>query len=198
MEQLLITEIWTIAQTNHGYVVFLRPVETDVAVPVIVGQLELQSIIIGSEGIVMPRPLTHDLLLNIFKRLNITLRQIEIHSLIDDTFHARLILDGKGLSAGSMAVDCRPSDAIALAVRKKCPIYLTAALVKKTGIPLDYFIDEIEKTSRQTKDGEADQSAQYHELIRQLNHAVEAEEYERAAEIRDILIRDWGQGIGSV
>jgi bifunctional DNase/RNase len=189
MEKLLITEIWSIAQTNHGCVVFLRPMKMEVAVPIIVGQLELQSIIIGREGIIMPRPLTHDLLLNVLKQVNIRLRQVEIHSLIDDTFHARLILDG--VSGSNAAVDCRPSDALALAIRKKCPIYLSGELVKKTGIPLDFFMEEIEKSSQQNNDSE---TSQYHELIRQLNQAVEAEEYERAAEIRDILIRDWEVG----
>ncbi|MCL2880763.1 MAG: bifunctional nuclease family protein [Treponema sp.] len=197
MEKLMLTEIWTIAQTNHGNVVFLRPKETDIAVPVIIGQLELHSILIGKEGVIPPRPLTHDLLLNIIKRLGIKLRQIEIHSLIDDTFHARLILEGRDYSADKpLIMDSRPSDAIALAVRKKCPIYITAELVKKAGIPLDYFIDEIEKTASGETNGDSKQNNQYQNLIRQLNQAVEAEEYERAAEIRDMLIQmgDLGSG----
>ena len=188
MEELLLTEIWTVARTNHGCVVFLRPKEHDVAVPLIIGELELHSIVIGREGIPTPRPLTHDLLLNILRHLRVTLRQVEIHSLIDDTFHARLILEARESSARStLAIDCRPSDAIALAVRKKCPIYLTSKLVKKTGIPLDFFLDQIDETASGQE--ESAPQIQYRQLVGQLNLAVEAEEYERAAEIRDMLIQ---------
>ena len=197
MEKLLITEIWTIAQTNHGCVVFLKPLDMDVAVPIIIGQLELHSIIIGKEGTAMPRPLTHDLFVNVFKALDITLKQVEIFNLIDNTFHARLILEGRQIAGnGLLILDSRPSDAIALAVRLKCPIFLNRELVKKMGIPLDYFIEEIEKAAssmRQGREsrqsGHSSQPNQYQELIRQLNRAVEDEEYERAAEIRDILIQ---------
>jgi bifunctional DNase/RNase len=178
MEELLLTEIWTVARTNHGCVVFLRPKEFDVAVPIIIGELELHSIVIGREGIPVPRPLTHDMLLNILRHLRVTLRQVEIHSLIDDTFHARLILEGMESSArNTIAIDCRPSDAIALAVRKKCPIYLTSKLVKKTGIPLDFFLDEIEESTSHAGDEESAPQIQYRQLSRQLNRAVEAEEY---------------------
>jgi len=190
MNKMLITEIWTIAQTNHGCVVFLRPVDSEVAVPLIIGQLELQSIIIGKEGVEMPRPLTHDLILNVLKSLDLTLRQVEIHSLVAETFHARLVLEGTDHSESPLSLDSRPSDAIALAVRAKCPIYISAAVVKKTGIPLDYFLEEIDKAGLSPDDeGEFNESAHFHGLIRQLNQAIEAEEYEKAAEIRDMLIK---------
>jgi len=190
MEELLLAEIWTVARTNHGCVVFLRPKELDIAVPLIIGELELQSIIIAREGISTPRPLTHDLLHNILKRLGVTLRQVEIHSLIGDTFHARLILEGREFSGSkALVIDCRPSDAIALAIRKKRPIYLTVKLIKKTGIPLDYFLDEIEHAASQLDDEESAPGTQYQRLIMQLNQAVETENYERAAEIRDMLIQ---------
>ena len=191
MEKMLLTEIWTIAQTSQGCVIFLRPKDSDIAVPVIIGQLELQSILIAKEGISMPRPLTHDLFINLLKRVGMNLRQIEIHSLINDTFHARLVLEGKEISGTKeIIIDSRPSDALALAVRKKCPIYISAELVKKTGIPLDYFMEETEKAADSIQNDEEISPAHQHpDLIRQLNQAIEAEEYERAAEIRDILIQ---------
>ena len=191
MKKMLITEIWSIAQTNHGCVVFLQPGDTEIVVPVIIGPLELQSILIGREKILMPRPLTHDLLLNVLTGLDMNLKQIEIHSLVNDTFYARLILEGREFSDNkALDIDCRPSDAIALAVRKKCPIYLSADLIKKTGIPIDFFMEEMEKTDEPP--GNTEKSApqnQYQYLIRQLNMAIEKEEYERAAEIRDLLIQ---------
>ena len=191
MEKLLITEIWTTADTIHGCIVFLKPKNANAIVPIIMGRHEMQSIIIGREKLKTARPLTHDLLLNILDSLRITLRQIEIHRLIDDTFHARIILDKRHITGGKSVkvIDSRPSDAIALAARKKCPIFITKELLEKAGIPLEYFIEELEKeASLQGKNEKSEKPEKYQNLLRQLNKAVEAEEYERAAQIRDILI----------
>jgi len=189
MEELLLMEILTLAETDHGCVVFLRPTEQNIVIPLLIGQLELNSIIIGwGGGDPTSRPLTHDLLLSILKQLRVTLRRVEIHSLIDDTFHARLILESKETSARNpLAIDCRPSDALALAVRKKCPIYMSAKLIKKTGMSFDCFLDEIEASA--SDQHESSPQLQYHHLSTQLNRAIEAEEYERAAEIRDMLLK---------
>jgi len=93
IEEFIAADIWTIARTNHGSVVFLRPRKSNVAIPVIVGEFELQAILISKEGIKMPRPLTHDLILNLIRQFQFRFKRAEIHSLRNDTFHARLILE---------------------------------------------------------------------------------------------------------
>jgi bifunctional DNase/RNase len=106
---------------------------------------------------------------------------VEIHELKNDTFYARLILTGKEFSDSTpLILDSRPSDALALAVRKRRPIFISSKVVNQTGVPLDYFLDEAEKEVQSSLD-------RYQELLNQLNKAVAAEEYEKAAELRDML-----------
>ena len=182
MEEMLNAEIWTIAQTGQGNVVMLRPGEMEVAVPIFIGSLELQSILIGKEGISLPRPITHDLLLSLLRALNLRLLRVEISELKNDTFYARLIITGKEYTDSQpLILDCRPSDALALAVRKKRPILIAAKVVKQTGIPFEYFLEETDKSPPSSGN-------KYQDLLKQLNQAVAAEEYEKAAEIRDKLI----------
>ena len=188
MEEMLNAEIWTIAQTGNGNVVLLRPKDMDIAVPIFIGSLELQSILIGKEGVSLPRPITHDLLLNLLRHVHLSLRRVEIHEIKNDTFYARLILTGKDYSESApLVLDSRPSDAIALAVRKKRPIFLSGSVVKQTGIPLEYFLEETEKTADTSQN-------KYQDLLKQLNQAVAAEEYEKAVEIRDMMLlleKEW-------
>ncbi|GAB1483524.1 hypothetical protein MASR2M78_23400 [Treponema sp.] len=89
MSTLVKAEIWTIARTEQGNAVLIRPIGSEIAVPIFVGQLETQSILIGFGDIIMPRPLTHDLILSITHRLGAELLRIEINDLREGTFHAK-------------------------------------------------------------------------------------------------------------
>jgi len=187
MQNFISAEIWTMAQTSLGCVVFLRPIETDLVVPVIMGRAEFNSIVIGKEKIKTQRPLTHDLFLNLLKPLDMDLKHTEIHNIINEVLLARIFINTNDKS-NSIKLDCRPSDAIALAVRKECPILLSSIIIKKFGISLDYFMEETEK-SKDIENIKLNNRETYHELVKKLNQAIEAEEYERAAKIRDLLIR---------
>ena len=214
MQKMLPADIWTIAQTREGNAVLLRPRNQNIAVPIFVGQLEIQSILVGKEGLHLPRPLTHDLVLNLLDSQELTLDRVEIHDLKDSTFHARLvILGGKYSADAPLVMDCRPSDAFGLATRRKCPIFISYEIVKETGIPLDIFIDVLENEdepepvdeARMAPDrrsvepkvrGSSPEPAninisplekERHRLVERLNEAVGKEEYEEAARIRDIL-----------
>src|SRR5512142_1174883 len=107
-------EVWTVAQTDQGNVVLVRPKGSDLAVPIFIGQLETQSILIGMGGVEVPRPLTHDLLLSLIAALRAEVTRIEIHDLREGTFYARILLKAEGRD---LVVDARPSDAIGIAVR---------------------------------------------------------------------------------
>lgn len=193
MQEFLNAEIWSIAETGEGCAVFLRPRDFETVTPIFIGQLETQSILIGREGISLPRPLTHDLILTMLNRLRLTLERVEIHELKNDTFHARLVISGGNYTGEKpLTLDSRSSDAIALAVRQKCPILIAPSVIEKAGIPLDYFTETM-------LDGEAPPGAEKNApprspqaehrllLLEQLNRAVASEEYERAAEIRDMI-----------
>jgi bifunctional DNase/RNase len=186
MEKMLQAEIWTVAQTNEGNVVLLRPLGKNIAIPVFVGQLEIQSILIGMEDISMPRPLTHDLFLSLLTSLGLTLDRVEIQELKGNTFHARLVISGGKYAVDKpLILDSRPSDALGLATRRKCPILVSPDIVKQTGIAVDLFMDMLGDNK---KSGAAnDNQEKRNRLQRQLNEAVEKEEYEEAAKIRDML-----------
>jgi bifunctional DNase/RNase len=150
----------------------------DIAVPIFIGTLEMQSILIGKEGLSLSRPHTHDLFLNMLTSVNLSVRKVEVYELKDDVFHARLIITGgEYTSEKPLILDSRPSDAFAIATRKKSPIFLASSVIEQTGVPLDFFISDLEE----------DTEDKHSSLRRQLEQAVAEEEYEQAAEIRDLL-----------
>lgn len=185
MNTLVKAEIWTVARTEQGNAVLVRPIGADVAVPIFIGQLETQSILIGFGGVPMPRPLTHDLILSLLKHFGAELLRIEIHELKDGTFYSRLILSKSG---EEIIVDSRPSDAIALAVRRKCPVYIAETVVDSAGISIELIVDT-EAASTGISAGGAPKVAgdERATLLAELEKAVAAEEYEHAAAIRDML-----------
>ena len=178
MKGMYACEIWSILKTSHGNAILLKPKDMETAVPIFIGTLELQSILIGKEGMRLSRPHTHDLFLNMLSLVNLTIKKVEVYELKDDVFHARLIVTGGEYTREKpLILDSRPSDALAIATRKKCPIYLASSVVEQTGVPLSFFINEFEE----------DTEDRHRSLKEQLEQAIAEEEYEQAAEIRDLL-----------
>jgi bifunctional DNase/RNase len=125
---------------------------------------------------------------------------VEVHELRDTTFYARLILSGREYSeAMPLKLDARPSDAFALAVRRKCPVFLAQKIINKVGVPVEIIIDEAAGKGKRRwnsdQGGVPEQTsifginARRDALLAELEGAIAAEEYERAAEIRDILLQ---------
>jgi bifunctional DNase/RNase len=175
---MYLSEIWSVLKTSHGNALLLKPKDKDIAVPIFIGTLEMQSILLGKEGVSISRPHTHDLFLNMLANVNLSVKKIEVYELKDDVFHARLVITGGEYTKEKpLILDSRPSVAFAIATRKKCPIYIAAAIIEETGVPLSFFINDIEE----------DADDKYRSLKEQLEQAVAEEEYEQAAEIRDLL-----------
>jgi bifunctional DNase/RNase len=178
MKGMVLSEIWSIIRTNHGNAVLLKPRNMDIAVPIFIGTLEMQSILIGKEGIRLPRPHTHDLFLNMLTSVNLSVKRVEVYELRDDVFHARLVITGgEYTNEKPLIMESRPSDAFAIVTRKKCPVFVASSVIESTGIPLDFFVSEIEEENYD----------KYSSIRKQLEQAVAEEEYEQAAEIRDLL-----------
>lgn len=110
-------------------IVILRDVENGNSVPIWIGLLEASAIATELEGIVLPRPMTHDLLKNILNKLKIDINRIEVNDLKDNTFYATLHLQ---MSGKKYAIDSRPSDAIALALRTDSPIFMSEEVIEKS------------------------------------------------------------------
>ncbi|GHV63668.1 hypothetical protein AGMMS49587_14430 [Spirochaetia bacterium] len=195
MEDMLEAEIWTVARMEQGNAVLLRPLGSDTVVPIFVGQLEAQSILIGFGDVKVKRPLTCDLFLELARLTGLILFRVEVHEIRNNTFFARLLLVGKEFSeARPLVLDSRPSDAFALAVRHKCPVFIAPLVVEQAGIPADLVIEDVGEFAKeleyptQPPPGTKPQGAKRRDLQTKLEQAVAAEEYERAAEIRDQLI----------
>ena len=102
-------------------IVVLKDVASDAVLPIWVGIFEANAIALELEKTAMPRPMTHDLMQNMARNLNAEVRKVVVSELRDDTFYAVIWLDHAG---ETVAMDARPSDAIALALRWDCPIYV--------------------------------------------------------------------------
>ena len=109
--------------------------ESSRVVPIFVGSAEAQAIVIGLEGVALPRPLTHDLLLHVIDDLKAELVQVDITDIRDGTFLAELELKA---SDGVHRISARPSDGIALATRLKVPIFMKASVLEEAGVAISH------------------------------------------------------------
>ena len=183
-------DIWTVAQTDQGNVVLVRPKGSDLAVPIFIGQLETQAILIGMGHVDVPRPLTHDLAISLIHSLGADIGRIEINELREGTFFARIALR---VGDSEMLIDSRPSDAIGIAVRAGCPVFIAESVVEEAGISVNLVTGE----NALSAEGEGESSgatlssgpagAERIRLGAELEKAIAEEDYERAAMIRDKL-----------
>ncbi|CAM1369687.1 conserved protein of unknown function [Tenacibaculum soleae] len=183
------------SQTQSGaYALVLSEMEGTRTLPIIIGAFEAQSIAIALEKEIRPpRPLTHDLFKTFSDKFSIKVSQVIIHKLVDGVFFSSLICEREGIEE---VIDTRTSDAIALAVRFKAPIYTYENILDKAGIYLKMDEELIIEEDLESDDiefsleDELDQTQGYshlqlEELHEKLNEAVANEDYELAAEIRD-------------
>jgi bifunctional DNase/RNase len=109
-------------------IIILSDVEGQRILPIWVGFFEANAIALQMENVATPRPMTHDLLKNVITGLNATVKKIIVNNLWDNTFYALIYLEMDG---ETVAIDSRPSDAIALALRMKSPIFVDEEVIKK-------------------------------------------------------------------
>lgn len=182
------------SQTQSGaYALVLSEVEGGRRLPIIIGGFEAQAIAIELENMTPSRPLTHDLFKNFAGAFNIDLKEVLIYNLVEGIFYAKLICEQNG---ETQEIDARTSDAIALAVRFKCPVFTYTNIMDSAGIKLDEGEDlespiEVnpseESEEKESKDDLS--SLTVSELEKQLDSAVENENYELASKIRDEINR---------
>ena len=174
---LVEAEIWTVARTDKGNAVLVKPIGSERAVPIFIGQLEAQSILIGLGNVPMPRPLSHDLFITMMEKLNATIDRVDITELKDGTFYARIVMK-QGLK--KIVIDSRPSDALGITARIHCPLYIAESIVEEAGIAINLITEEDPKV-----DVPDPREIERNRLEQELQKAVEDEDYEEAARIRD-------------
>ncbi|MBA0884615.1 bifunctional nuclease family protein [Flavobacterium undicola] len=186
------------SQTQNGaYALILNEVDGERKLPIVIGAFEAQSIAIALEKeIKPPRPLTHDLFKNFAERFDIVVKQVIIHKLVDGVFYSSIICERDKIEE---IIDARTSDAIALALRFNAPIFTYKNILDKAGIylktnpsesdtenqPIDDIISNPESFTAEAESGRAYIKYSLQELNDLLIQAVEQEDYEKAAKIRD-------------
>ena len=127
-------KILNLAITDKGFVVILKPEKSNKVVPISIAYLEAQSIMSSLIGYKIERPLTHDIIYSIFQNCNIRLINVIIDNVHIDTFFAKLVIEH---NAKNIFIDSRPSDAIALSLKSKAPIFIEEHVIEKAGILLE-------------------------------------------------------------
>lgn len=189
------------SQTQNGaYALILNEEDGDRKLPIVIGAFEAQSIAIALEkDITPPRPLTHDLFKNFAERFEIVIKQVIIHKLVDGVFYSSIICEREKMEE---IIDARTSDAIALALRFKAPIFTYKTILDKAGIYLrpspshpadgkkeDSVFDELVMDEPSQHSKEDYSSLSVTELNKMLDEAVKNENYEMAARVRDEISR---------
>ncbi len=123
------------------YRVVLQEKETEKILSIWVGHFEGSAIALGLEEAWTPRPMTHDLAMSVFREIGITVTRVVITHLKENTFYAQLYLDFNG---HELVMDSRPSDAIALAVRQKSPVFVSKALSGKMADEIDELFERMQ------------------------------------------------------
>ncbi|MCL4817281.1 MAG: bifunctional nuclease family protein [Flavobacteriales bacterium] len=180
------------SQTQSGaYALVLGEVDGRRRLPIIIGGFEAQAIAIELENMKPSRPLTHDLFKSMADMFEVTVKEVVIYNLVEGIFYSKLICEKNGKEE---ELDTRTSDAIALAVRFKCPIYTYEFILAQSGIILEgegKILSESnvpEKPKKTKKKGKSDYSTlSDEELNIQLQHAIENENYEEASVIKKEL-----------
>ncbi len=189
------------SQTQTGaYALVLTEEHGERRIPIIIGGFEAQAIAIQLEGLKPPRPLTHDLFLNFAMSFGINIVEVNIYRLEEGVFYSKLICNNGGKD---LAIDARTSDAIALALRFKCPIYTTEDILQKSGIVID--IQErsenksvkkqptTEKKKTTTSEVNKYKDMDVNGLKELLDEAIKNEEYEKASIIQEEINRRQSQ-----
>lgn len=185
--QVEILGLSTSSSSGGAYALVLGDSEGGRRLPIIIGAFEAQAIALELEKIQPPRPMTHDLLRDLMDQIGGEVQAVVISELRDGTFYARVrfVHEGK-----EMELDCRPSDAVALAVRVSSPIFVSDEVLSEAGLPGD---DDAAVGLAQSTEQEGviagEPTTELEKRRSQLEKAVADEDYEKAAQLRDEIQR---------
>lgn len=179
------------SQSQSGaYALILGEAIGERRLPIIIGGFEAQAIAIELEKMKPARPLTHDLLKSVALAFSINITEVFINKFHDGVFYAQLVCDNGGKQ---IEIDSRTSDAVAMAIRFKCPIYTTEKIMSEAGIIVkdekEQKAEETDWVQTQPQTGNPYTKKSLKELKDLLQKAIENEDYEKASEIRDEIKR---------
>lgn len=182
---MILVKIRGLSVSNVGGCVVLLKGDQDArTLPIFIGFPEAQAIAMRIENVETPRPLTHDLLKNLLDCMEWRLKRVVVNDLVEGTFYAVLVAEREG---SETEVDCRPSDAIALAVRCGAPIYVAKKVMEQAGVEVEGDESAPSKPEAPSTGAAAERESGLSQLKAQLDQAVRQERYEDAARLRDAI-----------
>ena len=186
--QVDIIGLSTSPSSGGAYALVLGEVNGNRRLPIIIGAFEAQAIALELEKIQPPRPMTHDLLRDAFNDMGGEVLDVIIDELREGTFFAKIryIHDGE-----ESQLDSRPSDAVALAVRVDAPIYVAPLVLEEAGIPTEEEGVSAMASSPVTED--EPKMSRVEQMEQQLSQAIQEEDYEKAARLRDEIAQMKGK-----
>lgn len=186
--QVDIIGLSTSPSSGGAYALVLGEVDGNRRLPIIIGAFEAQAIALELEKISPPRPMTHDLLRDMLETVGADVIDVMIDELRDGTFFAKIRF-AHGENEGQL--DSRPSDAVALAVRVDAPIFVSESVMEEAGIPTE---EEGALTPEAPEEQEEQlPTSNLGRMEQQLANAIEEEDYEKAAVLRDEIQRLKGE-----
>ena len=189
MVEMEIFGLTTSTITASAYALILIEAEGSRRLPIIIGAYEAQAIALEIEQIKPPRPMTHDLTMQIITELGGQIEHVVVHHLKEGTYYANISIKGP---ISCHEIDARPSDAIALAARFSCPIYVDELVLEEVGDVHEddlTHVDSIKNKSNVAKQSMQNKKSPLELLDEQLHIAIETENYEKAAVLRDKIQR---------
>lgn len=184
------------AHSHGAYTLVLHSPKSKIQLPVLIGKFEAQSIAMEMENMQSDRPLTHDLFANTLKHFNIQITEIRIERLVEGIYYSTILFQKEGLP---VSIDSRTSDAIAMAMKFKCPIFVTQNILDEAGFEDDDKesefdtpgrpeIDQLEPQAKTLKKNPFEELP-LEELEQLLEEAISVEDYSKAARIRDEIAK---------
>ncbi len=171
---------------SKGYLVTLKSFKSSDFMDILVGTKDAKQISLAKEGISLPRPSTHDLLLNIIDSFNIKIEKVIITDYKSPTYYSKIVLNS--LVTGEIQIDCRPSDGMIISLKSGAPIYISEKLFNISNADSTFYKNFKQKVNlKQEVDNHSEFSLK--KLNKALSEAIIDEEYEIAAKLRDKINR---------
>lgn len=179
--QVDILGLSTSPASGGAFALILKETNGNRRLPIIIGAFEAQAIAIELENIKPPRPLTHDLMKSIIENMSSTISEVIISELKEGTFYAKIVLD---TLTGTIEIDSRPSDAIAIGVRFGAPIFVDEDILREAGFEPEQEMEPEQEGVKPIKKHLTKEES-LKKLQNDLDEAIKNEDYEKAIKIRD-------------
>ena len=178
-----VSDIALSGSSSGAYAMVLSEVSGNRKLPIVIGGAEAQAIAIEIEKMKASRPLTHDLFKSAFEAFHIRVLEVVIYNMVEGVFFARMQCVTEDQTE---EIDCRPSDAVAIAYRFGCPIFCAESVLKMAGIGPEEMerVEQAEAAAEAAEDAVATPRS-LQDLKKELKQAIAREDYELASRLRD-------------